>query len=251
MSAAYSCDELRLMARLAGALLPACLDSRWSDDDRLVADVVATRSLLARGVATHGEDALRLTDAVAQLIAPLSSVRTITEVHCVQPGGGSRFVTVDGDHGRLQLAEREPDVWQLAAPAQLDLSEALDDLTGQAPSPLTFTMERVAFDRATRRCRAGRIAEAADQLAAAGLAPDTCAAWLSALRQWRSEGHVRLTERQGPQGFAIAELAWLDGRSAGLWQITPACDLDTVTVRGTSADELRATISQLLTGAPS
>ncbi|MBB5867362.1 hypothetical protein F4553_000741 [Allocatelliglobosispora scoriae] len=251
MTAAYTCDELRVLARLAGAVLPACLDGGWSGDDQQVADVVAARCLLARGALTQHAGGVRLTDAAQRLIAPLTSPHAILEVDCATPDGLCRTVTVWDTAGRLRLAEREPDVWQLSTPTrppQADIAEALDGLSAAAPTAIAFTLDTAAFDRAGRWHRSGHPAEAADQLAAAGVDGDAAAAWLSALGDWRAEGSFRLGERHGTDGFALAELSWLDARDGGLWQITPALDLGTVTVAGATADELRSAAANLLLG---
>src|SRR5688572_33471207 len=81
--AAYATDELRLLARLSGTALPPSLDNTWLDGDDLVADVVATRVLLARGmISLGGPEGLRVTAAVDQTFAPLRHATTIVEIEC-------------------------------------------------------------------------------------------------------------------------------------------------------------------------
>ncbi len=228
--AAYATDELRLLASLSGTALPPSLDSTWLNGDEVVADVVAARVLLARGmISLRGSDTLRVTAAVEKIFAPLRHATTIVEVECRVAGSGTRReIAACGPEGGVHLVEREPDVWQLATCGSLP---ELTDLLPATATPLevSFTVDASAFDR-TRLDR--RFAS-----------EEVPTAFLSALDSWRTEVVVRAAQRLGDDRFALDELWWIDSGEHGLWLLTR----QESAITGTTGrvDDLRAAIAEL------
>lgn len=79
MTLTLTTDELRVAAALAGGRLPVALDGGWSTEDVPVADTVALRGLLARGLAVAEELTVSLTDTAA-VVTALLEPRTLIEV---------------------------------------------------------------------------------------------------------------------------------------------------------------------------
>lgn len=153
----YTTDQLCLLARLLGLPLPPSLHPQWTDGDELVADVVATRTLLATGVLaltpqriTKGA-ALRPTAAVAGGLRAVRDATTVVEVSHTGPDGATqRQVLAGHDRAGLRLREREPDVWVLERAASVTalLDEVVAGLTdGGAGAGRVALAHRLAPDR--------------------------------------------------------------------------------------------------------
>ncbi len=248
--AAYATDELRLLARLSGTALPPSLGSTWLDGDEVVAEVVAARVLLARGVVSlGGTNSLRITAAVDQLFEPLRLATTILEIECRITGSGARReIAAWSRHGAVHLVEREPDVWQLAP---RDARPELADLLPSQAAPVRagFTVDTATFDRVRLHHQAGQPAVARDLISWAGVDAGTAAAWLSALDSLRAEVIVRAAEKLGEDHYALGELWWLDCGEAGLWRLTYERTPDgdqpaTVTAATVGLDDLRSAIAE-------
>jgi hypothetical protein len=251
MTSAYATDELRLLARLSGTALPPSLGSTWLDGDEVVADVVAARVLLARGVISlDGSDALRVTAAIDKMFSPLREASTILEIECRVCGSGTRREIAAWSAGcGVHLVEREPDVWQLAGrTSRPELAELLPASTAELDA--SFTLETTTFDRVRLHHQAGQAVVANDLLSWAGVASPERAVWLSALDSQRTEVIIRAAQRIDDDSFALDELWWLDCGDAGLWRLAservPAGDpAPTITATAVRVDDLRAAIAEL------
>src|SRR5205814_3075321 len=118
LPATLSSDELRAAARLAGrAPLPA-FTTGWDPQEAAVADAVALRGLLARGLAgivsAGGCPDVRFTGPARSALGPLLAPDTLVEV-TVDAATGRRRHLVGGLDDRTLLAmERHPAIWQIA-----------------------------------------------------------------------------------------------------------------------------------------
>jgi hypothetical protein len=252
MIAAYATDELRLLARLSGTALPPSLGSTWLDGDEMVADVVAARVLLARGmISLGGTNALRVTAAVDQMFSPLRQAKTILEIEIKLAGSGTRreIAAWNPDCG-VHLVEREPDVWQLT-PSQTrpQLADLLPS-SSATPQELAFTIEVATFDRVRLHHQAGQAAVARDLLSWAGVAAPDAGSWMSALDGQRTEVLIRTAQRLDEDSFALDELWWLDCGEAGVWRLVMQSDpgedsAPTIAVSSVHVDDLRAAIAEL------
>jgi hypothetical protein len=130
----YTTDQLFLLARVCAVPLPPSLHPQWTDGDELVADVVATRTLLAMGALAlvPGRAELRPTAAVAAALDPVREAVTVAEVSRTGRDGATQRQVLVGHAGAgLRLREREPEVWVLEPGASVGelLDEALAALT--------------------------------------------------------------------------------------------------------------------------
>jgi hypothetical protein len=237
-TAAYSIDELRALARLAGVPLPPLLLDGWHPDDADVADTVAVRSLLARGalrlVDVDGEPSLGLTAATRAALGPLLAPKAYGEVTHLPAGGAERRqVVVRGDGGTLRLAEREPDVWTLEWPdgtvEQVIGRLAADVLDGGArPAALggRVTVQAAVLREADRLAAAGRPGAAVPLLVEAGVARDDALSWAAVLRHRVATGAVRLARQVAPDVYVGGDVCWVDGGVAGVWRVEDAQPAD-------------------------
>ncbi|HSV67587.1 MAG TPA: hypothetical protein VLJ59_17000 [Mycobacteriales bacterium] len=112
--AALSSDELRALARVAGAVLPPELLDGWHREDIAVADTVAVRSLLARGLLQLRPGGVALTRAARGALDPLLDARALAGLSLLgRDGDERRQLVAESTAGTLLLTEREPDVWTL------------------------------------------------------------------------------------------------------------------------------------------
>jgi hypothetical protein len=256
MIAAYATDELRLLAKLSGTALPPSLSSTWLEGDEVVADVVAARVLLARGmVSLGGANALRITAAVDQMFSPLRQAKTILEIECRAAASGTRREVAAWSPGcGVHLVEREPDVWQLAPSQSRPQLADLLPVSSATPGEASFTISLTAFDRIRLHHQAGQPAVANDLLSWAGVGVGDRSAWLSALDSQRSEVVIRSAQRLGDDSFALDELWWLECGEAGIWRLVSERasgddETSTITVSSVRVDDLRAAIAELETPA--
>ena len=108
---ALSVDELRVLLRLAGATaLPLGTDLE-NNSPNDIADVVAARSLLARGLAQHVGAQLRIAPGARAALTPVTPADRVVQVDMEVSGELHRHLLIDGNNRSLHLREREPDVW--------------------------------------------------------------------------------------------------------------------------------------------
>jgi hypothetical protein len=135
-------DELRAAAKVSGASAPDAVSGGWGDADRAVADVVALRGLLARGLASardvdSGID-VALTAAAHAVLGPLLYPDQVIEVMRAAPAGTRRWLVGQTGDTAVVAEEREPDVWRLrpaGGPAhQAALAIATELVAGLPPA---------------------------------------------------------------------------------------------------------------------
>jgi hypothetical protein len=237
--AALSSDELRALGRVAGAVLPPELLAGWHRDDTDVADTVAVRSLLARGVlqlrAGSGGPELALTGATRESLGPLLAARALTGVSLLARSGAERRQLVaEGPGGTLLLTEREPDVWTLEAvdgPVELQAARAAADLLDAGPRPepggVRIELPDEVLGRVERLVAQGRTGAATAALAEAGVPPAAAGTWTAVLARRVATGEVRVTRRLADGVFAGGAVRWVDAGEAGVWlveAVDPAVD---------------------------
>ena len=229
--AALSSDELRALARVAGAVLPPELLDGWHRDDTAVADTVAVRSLLARGVLQlpAGCDGVALTGAARGALGPLLDARALAGLSLLtRDGQERRRLVAESTAGTLLLTEREPDVWTLdpiPGPAERAAAwlaaELLDDGPRLAPGGGCVIAPAEALREADRLRTAGRDGEVAGALTRAGVPAGDADVWAGVLRRRVATGEVRLTRRIGEDVFAGGRVRWVDAGTAGVWLVEP------------------------------
>src|SRR5579862_3699620 len=103
---AFSAEELRVLASVAGAVLPPTL----ADEDGDLAEAVATRSLVAHGLLVLGEDPpVALAPGAADRLRPLLEADTVVEVELDENPTQRHVVLGRRDGPKLVLREREPE----------------------------------------------------------------------------------------------------------------------------------------------
>ncbi len=274
---ALSSDELRAIARIAGATLPPSLTGYNAADDDPAFDAVAVRSLLARGVvafATGREGpAPELTPDAQAVLDPLLVATTLVEFDRESPAGTERRVLATSADGRLLLSEADTDVWVLApggdlvdvlAAVRLELADSCGDPSAELPPPLTVTIGATDHEYVEMLIAAGRPDEVAAALADAGVDQSPATALASALGSRASETAVHRAARLDDGGYAAADTCWFDAGPHGWWLVAPAdgpddldddLDLDDVsdpdavsTFHRTTPAAIRAALDAMLAG---
>jgi hypothetical protein len=230
--AALSSDELRALARVAGAVLPPELLGGWHRDDSPVADTVAVRSLLARGMLQlrPGGGGVALTGAARGALDPLLDARALAGLSLLtRDGQERRRLVAESAAGTLLLTEREPDVWTLdPIPGPTERAAAwlaadlLDEGPRLAPDGHRIVAPAEALRLADRLLAEGHESAIAAALARAGLPEPAAGTWAAVLRRRVATGEVRLTRRVADGVFAGGAVRWVDAGTAGVWLVEPA-----------------------------
>ncbi len=227
-----SADELRVVARITATVLPSMLRIDLGDDDVILAETVAARSLLAHGLAmpTDGHG-IGLAPGAADQLAPLLAPVAVVEVE-LDAGQPSRHVMVAAHDGAvLALHERELGVWRIdrisgaLGAAVWDVVEWPGEPASSA-SGAQFVLPVSAGLEVDRLARAGLWPEVDRALAEAGVDETTARKWRAAHQQRRLVGRVRLARTIGPEIYEAGEVRWLDGGAAGVWLLS---EIDEVT----------------------
>lgn len=263
--AALSSDELRALARVAGAVLPPELLDGWHSDDTPVADTVAVRSLLARGVLQLHAGGVALTGAVRVALDPLLQARALAGLTLLPHDGPERRrLVAESAAGTLLLTEREPDVWTLdPIPGPVEratgwlAADLLDEGPRLAPGGAGFTAPAEALRQADRLLTAGRGGDIAAVLTGVGVPTAVAEVWAAVLRRRVATGEVRLTRRVSTGVFTGGGVRWVDAGTAGVWLVEPAGtdedgDPETAAIRltDTGVAGVRAALADLLDPGP-
>jgi hypothetical protein len=224
-------DELRVAAKVSGSDA-RMVDGGWADEDLAVADVVALRGLLARGLATtRAVDSgieLTLTAAAQDALAPLLRPELVVEVSRDTATGGQRWLVGQAADGTVVAEEREPDIWRLRpadAPVHEVVTAIVTDLTAELPpDPIptgtAVTVPTSALVDAERNRATREPTAIVADLTGVGLrtnAATTVATMLAdldalvAVRLSKSIGGVRVTDA----------LTWLEAGRSGVWLAVP------------------------------
>jgi len=227
--AALSSDELRAMARVAGAVLPPELLDGWDREDIAVADTVAVRSLLARGLLQLRPGGVALTRAARGALDPLLDARALAGLSLLgRDGEERRQLVAESTAGTLLLTEREPDVWTLdpiPGPAERAAAWLAADLLEEgvrpAPAGAAFTAPAGTLRQTDRLLTAGRFADVATALTRAGVPAALADGWVTVLRSRVATGQVRLTRRLATDVYSGGTVRWVDAGTAGVWLVEP------------------------------
>ncbi|OLB80163.1 MAG: hypothetical protein AUI14_07720 [Actinobacteria bacterium 13_2_20CM_2_71_6] len=239
-----SSEELRAAARLAGARALPAFAPGWAQDELGIADAVALRVLLARGLAeVHDPLDVTLTaearSALGPLLDPYAVVEAVRETQ--------RFLAAESADGVVVAEERLPSVWYLrraARPVERALLSTvdiwLDELTVAAAAP----GQRMVVE-------AGTLARAEVLLAQGGAAtlPGMLAELLSAVR---ARCTVRTLRQHGLSLRAASAVVWLDAGAAGPWLVQPhgGTGDQPLALVATDAATLRTTLADLFEESP-
>jgi hypothetical protein len=231
--AALSSDELRALGRVAGTVLPPELLAGWHPEDHPVADTVAVRSLLARGVlqlrAGGAGPALALTGAAGAALAPLLAARALAGVSLLTRAGQERRrLVAESAAGTLLLTEREPDVWTLdpaADPVERVTARLAADLLDEGPRPAPggarLLLPADTLRLADRLVTEGRETAVPRALTRAGLPAAAAASWAAVLCGRVATGEVRLARRVEDEVFTGGGVRWVDAGPTGVWLVEP------------------------------
>jgi hypothetical protein len=261
---ALSVDELRAVSRLTGMALAPMLQEEPADEpDSPLRDVVAMRSLLARGLAwlAQDDDGVRQ-PAVApgcnRALAPLANPDAIVEVELEVGDELLRHVLAQGDGELLHLAERDPDVWAL-----IDDGCGLHDLlramvSGHVDGCAAARGRRLelpteAHLRVDALLLEGFEDQVEPELVASGVPTATAGAWAVALRERRGAGAVRVAHRRAGGVLAGGDVRWVAAGEHGLWLVEEGEPGDhdedgsagTTVLRDVTADGVLAAVAAL------
>ncbi|WP_157985153.1 hypothetical protein [Lentzea terrae] len=207
MTLTLSTDELRVAATLEGGRLPVALGREWSEEDIPVADLVALRGLLARGlaIARPGTLEVSLTDE-ATTISTLLDPSTLVEVHRDSVERAGRWLIAERDGTVVSCAESRPDLWSFGT---VDVDLLMADLVAALPDD--------AVDQRSMRVRTDLLVEADRNV-------ETGEGELAALlANVRSTTTVRRVQRVRGTSSAVA-ITWLETAGAGAWLVSPVDD---------------------------
>jgi hypothetical protein len=222
-------DELRVAAKVSGSDARV-VDGGWAEEDLAVADVVALRGLLARGLATtrtmsSGVE-LTLTIAARGALAPLLRPELVIEVSRDTATGGQRWLIGQAAAGTVVAEEREPDIWRVRpadAPVPDVVTAIVADLTGgllPGPTGTVVTVPTSVLVDAERHRLTRDPAAVVAELTDAGLPDGAAATVATVLADLEAFVTVRLTSSIG--GVRVTDaLTWLEAGRSGVWLAVP------------------------------
>ncbi len=223
---AFSAEELQVLAAVSGAVLPPTL----AGGDGALAETVATRSLVARGLLVLGDDPpVALAPGAADRLGPLFEADAVAEIEL---GGRAiqRYVVLGRQDGpKVTLHEREPQVWVVDRSDESFGSLLWRLLEEQAPAGPEPTGTRLEVPAATagdveRLAAAGEWESVDNRLRQAGVPAVPAAVWRAALAGGRRAGRVRVTRRLGDDAYLGGEVRWWDAGDLGVWRIVAPLD---------------------------
>lgn len=220
-------DELRVAARAFGATAPAALNAEWAAEDIAVADVVALRGLLARGLAATRSGEVVLTAALFAALRPLLQADLLIEVIRDATTSARRWLIAQAAGGTVVAEERDPDVWQLRradAPARRLAAAIVAELIAELPAasapatPQVVAVPTAALVAAERQRWRGT-AYAVAELTGAGLADADATTVGNLLGDVNAFVTVRLAAHEHESWTADA-VTWFETGAAGSWLAT-------------------------------
>jgi hypothetical protein len=225
-----SVDELRVLLLLADATeLPLASDT---EDTRStdVADAVAARSLLARGLAHLVREQLRIAPGARAALTPVTPADRIVQVELEASGALHRHVFAEGNGRALHLREREPDVWVVDPVACGSMSKTVVDLVtshaaGSSGDTVATKIDIDAHTHLQSDAAAvdGTTADVVQLLLVAGVEVGAAKRWAAALTRRDGAGVVRVANRAAGLGCDPAltgqGIGWVAAGSDGLWRV--------------------------------
>ena len=233
LPATLSSDELRAAARLAGrAALPA-FATGWDPQEAAVADAVALRGLLARGLAgivdPNGCPAVELTGPAWSALGPLLAPDTLVEV-TVDASTGRRRHLVGGLAGRTLLAtERHPAIWQISPDARAPEAVALVVVDLPAGAAAESAVRMVVDPRTLAEAEVSQSRDSTGLpalLHGRGLSTEVARELAGVLPAVRATVTVRLVRQVDATTSAAGVVSWLDAGATGSWLVQPAESAD-------------------------
>ncbi len=267
---ALSTDELRAAARLAGLVPPPVFEPAWAPEELGVADAVAVRGLLARGLAEAWETAegpdVALRPGVRAALDPLLAPGALAEIHQDEgPFGRRRHVLAESEAGRVLAEERRPSIWDLRSDPDgmtlRSIAEPLVPLHGpESTAGRGYPVSGRVLATADAMLARDEAARLPDLLRGDGL--DGADAEALAVVLWSAHALVTVRTARRPDGTACAAdaVTWLDAGSSGLWLVTvrPERDHDhdpdddphdpTYGITPATRAEVRAAVAAVLAG---
>jgi hypothetical protein len=223
-------DELRVAAKVSGASVPGAVAGGWAEEDLAVADVVALRGLLARGLASARDVEsgieVSLTAAAHGALGPLLQPDLVIEVIRDTATSGQRWLVGQADRITVVAEEREPDVWRLRSadtPAHEVATAIVTELTGELPPACAgpaMTVRTSALVDAERQRLTSDSAAVITGLLTAGVPAADAATLAALLADVTAFVTVRLAGRTaGPP--TSGALTWLEAGPSGTWLAIP------------------------------
>lgn len=225
-------DEVRALARLRGADLPAALADDGEADSRV--DAAAVRGLVARGLAAVDDRGLAGTGAevvpvpgLGALLDVLDAAVSFVEVDLDEEGDERRAVAVAGPAGTAALIEGPAGLWRVVDGVDLvELVTALarpavvgPEPAGAYPADGGFSCPAAAHVEADDRLASGDTEGAEGVLVAAGVAVETAHAWAVAVADRRAAVAVHAAHAEGPGRWRLDELRVVVGPDGRRWRL--------------------------------
>jgi hypothetical protein len=263
MTLLLTTDELRVSAAINGGQIPEALRAGWSAEDIPVADVVALRGLLARGLATAHDTEVELASGLDAAVLPLLTADTLVDVQRDAVARPGRWLIAANAGGVVRCAEQSPDLWCIETdpeePIERMLTELLGHLPDQEPSGATVTLPTDLLVEAERRS-ASSAEHLQGMLAKRGMRPADADLVADIVCDLQATVTVRSLHRDGSTTTSSAALTWLETASTGVWLAIPvdaaqrddeipvaSADLATHTeLRSTGRRELHAEVRDVL-----
>jgi hypothetical protein len=237
-------DELRVIARLIDAPLPAALVDDGLGDEPTAdgIDRAAIRGLRARGLLAG----LVLDRRLAPIADALARATSAVEVERDAAGAGSRCVVLDGP-ATVVLTETEPGLWSTAVadgPVAVLVAAMveLDRLDGPPGAGEPFEVSSAVHAEADDLLVAGDTDGARRRLVAGGVADPAARAWIDAIAGRRDAVAIRCDD---------GELCWIVDRDDRCWEVDIALDRDASVCTPARGADLRGRAARLLELEPS
>lgn len=239
MNRRLTVEELAVGARLVGRTPAAPFTPGWAEDERGVAEAVALRGLIARGLVEAGVagDDPRLTPDTRSELLPLLAPDALVEL-IVDPTGGPRRRTVLGRAGgeRRRAVEQSPGLWRVDGADDLDVEPGCESTV----EGVAVRIGRSTVDEVERLLAGGGAEFVPALLERSGV--DSPHETSELLRRIARITTIRAVAQPGPDQRLASAYTWLETTGHGFWEITVTED-DDYLLEPTSAARIRAALA--------
>jgi hypothetical protein len=220
-------DEIRAVTRLAGWVPLQAFDTGWVSEEVGVADAVALRGLLARGLVgvrdVDGCPEVGLTGVAEAALTPLLRPEAVVEIHRdSRCSGRRRHITAEADGAVVLAEEREPSVWQVreqSGSAELCAHPVVKCLIEELiETPRAFQLQDMTVTP--------KVLAAAQTLVTKGHADQSTDPLVGLLAETSVTVTVRTSRQVDRSTRVAAAVTWLDAGDTGIWLVDPADDTD-------------------------
>jgi hypothetical protein len=242
MTLILTVDELGAAARLVGRTPPSPFAPQWTEAERGVAELVALRGLIARGLVVcpdGGEPALT---APAVLDPILDADALLEWIVDAAAGPGERTVVASAGGVSAVATQVRPGIWRVSPGAWTppDLPASTVDIAGP-----TVRVDRATVGRVEQLLARDASGYVAGLLERSGLDSQVSALVAAVLTGARTMTTVRVVRSQGPNVLTVAAYTWLDAADRGLWSVTATED-DGYELAPAPAPAVRAAVADVV-----